>query len=359
MTLSTKWKRTFSLITLFVAPSPLVAQDVRIGVLGLFHPREFVVSAVPGSGCVVRTGEKELVLEGSSGVSEVRLRFMGGAIAVETPDGATRSGAVTVASRDNGSADFMLAIPGKIARRYHGTLRVIPSSASLLAVVSMDLETAVASVVAAESGPDAPVEALKAQAVVARSYLLAAKGRHHGFDFCDTTHCQFLREPPASDTIVGRAVAETSGFVLTYDAEPLAAMYMRSCAGSTRTLTDVGLRTQGYPYYRVSCKYCREHPSTWQSKISSEGATDLRPSNESARLDIDRLLGWSTVPSNTFTMRSSGDNVLLQGVGQGHGVGMCQAGAAAMAREGASFLEILAHYYPNTAVTNFKIANNH
>ena len=60
MTLSTKWKRTFSLITLFVAPSPLVAQDVRIGVLGLFHPREFVVSAVPGSGCVVRTGKKNL-----------------------------------------------------------------------------------------------------------------------------------------------------------------------------------------------------------------------------------------------------------------------------------------------------------
>src|SRR5208283_1270192 len=65
----------------------------------------------------------------------------------------------------------------------------------LTAVVTMDLEPAVASVVAAEGTVDAPSEALKALAVAARSYFVAGKGRHRDFDFCDTTHCQFLREP--------------------------------------------------------------------------------------------------------------------------------------------------------------------
>src|SRR6266571_2973368 len=63
----------------------------------------------------------------------------------------------------------------------------------------MDRETATASVVAAENTPDTPLEALKAQAVAARSYFVAGRGRHHDFDFCDTTHCQFLREPPSAD----------------------------------------------------------------------------------------------------------------------------------------------------------------
>ena len=60
---------------------------------------------------------------------------------------------------------------------------------------------------AAESTPDAPSEALKALAVAARSYFVAGKGRHREFDFCDTTHCQFLREPPASTSAAARTVA--------------------------------------------------------------------------------------------------------------------------------------------------------
>ena len=77
----------------------------------------------------------------------------------------------------------------------------------LVPVVSMDLETAVASVVAAEQVAGTPLEALKAQAVATRSYFVATRGRHRGFDFCDTTHCQFLREPPASGHPAARADA--------------------------------------------------------------------------------------------------------------------------------------------------------
>jgi len=326
------------------------AQEVRIGVFGLFHPHELVVRPASDSALVVKAGEQTFVVEKSSGTDEVLVSVSDPVTRVWTREGDVQSKSLRVTSRSNGAGDFILLIPGKISRRYHGTLSVERSADSLQAVVTMDLETAVASIVAAESAPDAPVEALKAQAIVARSYLVAAKGRHPTFDFCDTTHCQFLRNPPPSDTTMARAVLETRGLVLIYDAEPIAPMYTRSCGGRTLTPSDVNLPRADYPYYSVACKYCRKHPAPWQSTITLEEAADLQPGNESARLHIDRLLGWSTVPSNHFTMQRQSDRVVLQGVGKGHGIGLCQLGASAMAREGATFLQILSHYYPNTSV---------
>jgi len=102
-----------------------------------------------------------------------------------------------VTARDGSPVPFELAVPGKLRRVYRGRLTLTAHNGVLLAVVSMDRETAVASIVAAEMPASAPLEALKAQAVVARSFLVAG-GRHVGYDFCDTTHCQFLRSRPLS-----------------------------------------------------------------------------------------------------------------------------------------------------------------
>jgi stage II sporulation protein D len=65
-------------------------------------------------------------------------------------------------------------------------------------------------------------------------------------------------------------------------------------------------------------------------------------------LEIDRKLGWNTVPSNDFTIKRDDGQVVLEGVGRGHGIGLCQAGAKAMAEHGANFHQILVYYYPNT-----------
>jgi stage II sporulation protein D len=352
-TASRQAMRALQAFVLLALCAPGVAQDVRIGVLGLFRPREIVVRAVPASAVVVRTADRTLVLEQSSGIDEINVHLDQNALAAHTETNAIRARSLTVAGRDNGPADFFLTVPGKITRRYHGTLEVTPSSGSLVMIVSMDLEIAVASIVAAESDPDTPTDALKAQAVATRSYLIAAKGRHRGFDFCDTTHCQFLRTPPDPHTSVARAVASTRGLVLAYNAHPFAAMYTRSCSGRTRTPAEIGLPAGTYPYYSVECKHCREHPSGWKSRVTSQEAAHLRASSESARLGIDRLLGWSTVPSNDFTAKRVGDGVVLEGVGLGHGIGLCQSGAAAMAKEGATFTQILAHYYPNTSVMKY------
>lgn len=324
--------------------------QIRIGVLGLFHPMQLTVSARPGSALILNVGEQAMVLEKSSGADSATVSISDREVVVTEGSLIARASKVTVAGRKNEPVDFVLAVPEKIRRRYHGKLEIRPSAGRLMAIVTMDPETAVASVVAAESMPGTPFEALKAQAVATRSYLLASRGRHRDFDFCDTTHCQFLREPPAPGSAVAKVVSATRDFVLAYNSLPIPAMYTRSCSGRTRTPAELGLPSALYPYYSVECKYCREHAVHWSSRISADDAATLRDSDESERLNIDRRLGWAAVPSNNFVARKDHDQILLEGTGEGHGIGLCQSGAKAMAEEGADFRQILSHYYPNTTI---------
>ncbi len=324
------------------------AQDVRIGVFALFHPDQLTLKAMPAQAFMVQAGKNTFVLERSSGQDAASITSSGDDLILQVGNQMVRAPSIRAASRSGGATDFILAVPTKISRQYHGVLEVKAVSGTLVPVVEMDLETAVASAVQAESDADAPLEALKAQSVATRSYFVAARGRHLDFDFCDTTHCQFLRQPPPPDSNASRATLATRGLVLTYREEPVAAMFTRSCGGRTRTPEEVGMIHQAYPYFPVTCDYCRRNPSRWTRHLSPAEAADLHQRGEASRLDIDRRLGWDAVPSNNFTAHSNPHGVVLEGAGQGHGIGLCQQGAKAMAQGGASFRDILIHYYPNT-----------
>ena len=334
------------------------AEDVHIGVFGLFHPSQLTVNAVPGTVVILHIDSKEFPLDSTSAISKVTIHARQKELALTYGTQPLTAHTIFFASRNGSIADFVLAIPGKISRRYRGRLEVTCKSGEVVPVVSMDLETAVASVVAAEMLPGEPVEALKAQAVAARSYFVAGRGRHQNFDFCDTTHCQFLRSPPAVDSLAFKAAEATRGLLLEFDSHVFAAMYTRSCSGRTHTPVEVGLPASAYPYYWVDCAYCQRHAARWQSRISVKDAAGLIPFNEPSRLRVGKKLGWQTVPSNDFTMKKENGDVVLDGVGQGHGIGLCQAGAKAMAERGANFREILAHYYPNAVVVNSRVGTS-
>jgi peptidoglycan hydrolase-like amidase len=342
----------FLLLTIFLA-GPTSAQTIDIGVFSLFHPRQIELHAMPRAALIVEAGGETFVLEKSSGRDLARIELVGNQIELHTDDRVVKAAEIQAKSRSGDAVDFALSVPGKISRHYRGTLRVTAKSGVLIPVITMDLETAVASVVQAESLPDAPLEALKAQAVATRSYFISGRGRHEEFDFCDTTHCQFLREPPPQDSPASIAASQTRGLVLVYNERAFAPMFTRSCSGRTRTPNELGLPSGTYPYFSVRCKYCQEHPTRWQSRVPQEDAAKLG-AGEAGRLEIDRKLGWSAVPSNDFTIERNGQSLLLKGTGQGHGIGLCQLGAKAMAEAGAGFREILTHYYPNTSLQIFQ-----
>jgi hypothetical protein len=349
--------RTFSFLFLLFLINPIAsAQEVQIGVLGLFHPRQITLGVAKGEAIVIHAGDSEFVLEAGPRTNIARIEIAGDALLLDFSGHVIHSSEIHAAGRNSRAADFVLAVPGKISRHYRGTLTVKAVNGVVVPIVSMDLETAVASVVEAESARDAPLETLKAQAVVTRSYFTGGKGRHHYFDFCDLTHCQYLREPANPESAAAVATSATHGLVILYEEKPIAAMFTRSCGGHTRTPAKLGIPSNAYPYFSVQCDYCYKHPWRWTRRISEQEAERLLGKGEAGRLAVDRRLGWNAIPSNNFTARKQGGEVILKGAGQGHGVGLCQRGAKAMAEGGAGFREIISHYFPNTTLNSLKVS---
>jgi stage II sporulation protein D len=330
------------------------AERVRIAVLGLFHSNEFVVEASSVFPMLVDSGQQQFVA-GDGVRLNISVRRNGRKVMVEGAGSRIVGERFTFGSGTGGESEFILAVPGKLRRRYRGNLTIIAGKAELIAVVDMELETAVASIVAAEALPDAPLEALKAQAVVSRSFLVSGGHGHQFADFCDTTHCQFLREPPAASSRAALAVRTTAGLVLAWKGQPFAAMYFASCGGHTHSLAQVGAPMADYPYFSVECAYCRRQPERWSSQLNKKDADALVSNSERERIQAARKLGWNTLPSNSFTQSEAAGEVLLNGVGRGHGVGLCQHGATGMALDGLDFRSILAHYFPNTTVESVPV----
>ncbi len=320
------------------------AKEVQIGVLGLFHTRDVVISGMPGKSLECGNNQQTRIAG-----QQWQLHLLRTDMRVSISGRAESSTSFICDDGHGGTTEIRISIPGRITRVYRGKLKIAPVKSELLIIITMDLETAVASVVAAESPPAAPVEALKAQAVAARSFLVAGGKRHHDFDFCDTTHCQFLRQPPAEQSPAAQAATATRGLVLAYRDQPFPAMYSASCGGRTHSLEELGLPVRDYPYFAVECSYCRRNPDRWVTRLSRTDAQTLA-STETSRISLARRLGWKAVPSNSYSAHEDENSVLVEGTGAGHGIGLCQRGAADMARNGSSFQEILRHYYPNTVV---------
>jgi hypothetical protein len=259
-----------------------IAATVHIGVFGSFHPKSLEIRPALGSVLAVQT----------QGHTEV----------IRAPRWLRISGPAHVTGVNGDPVRFVLGVPGVLRREYVGRLEVRPLGQELLAIVEMDRETAVASILAGEGASALAPEARKAQAIVTRSYLTAARGRHEGFDFCDTTHCQRLHAPPSATSPSARAVRATRGRVLVYQGSVVPALYSANCGGRTRTPIDVGWMIGGYPYFPIACP--------------------------------------------------------RKGDASGHGIGFCQLGGQDMARRGAKFPEILGHFFPQTTIESVFAKND-
>jgi len=341
----------------FAAHAFAQEKTVQFGVLGLFHPKEIVLEPYGNQALLVSgigSGDSaKVVINGEPNKRRLVFRAEKNGVTV---NGKSAEKWIATA-RDGGAAEFALTVPGKLRRVYRGEFAVELRRNELVAIVGIELETAVASIVAAEMNERAPLEALKAQAVATRSFL-AAGGRHSEFEFCDSTHCQFLKSPPAASSRVWSAVAATRGWVMTFESKPLAALYSSRCGGRTRTLHDAGYDSIGakgaaYPYYAVECPWCRKHPLEWQRTFDAEHRPPA-PGDERQRIATVRQWGWSALPGDDFKATEENGGWRINGHNAGHGIGMCQYGAIGMAASGIGYSEILAHYYPNTSLSRLR-----
>jgi stage II sporulation protein D len=263
-------------------------------------------------------------------------------------------------------------------------LGITAQSGALVLAAMLPVERYVELVVAAESGTADSMESLKALAVVARSFALAPTHGHTAFDVCDSTHCQWVHWHVTREAHA--AALATAGESLWVHGKRAEAYFHQNCGGRTASAAEVWPKGQAERGLLASRPdpYCqRAGSSEWsvtlgraeltqalatagliapgwkRLTVSQRGesgrATTLlidgaKISTEDFRLAVGRSLGWNRIRSNWFEVAVQGDGFLFHGRGSGHGVGLCQAGAAEMAREGRGYREILAQYFPGATV---------
>ena len=231
------------------------------------------------------------------------------------------------------------------------------------------------------------------QAILARTYALANRGRHghDGFDLCSTTHCQVYsphsQQSAAVAQLVAAAIDRTRGLIITDGNGPIQALFHADCGGYTSSATAVwggpapeylaGARdalcvTTPPEVWRLALD--RDHlrrilnttsdtevgrrldqiavvsrdPAGRVTQVSVAGEKRLVVRGERLRAVISRQLGQRAFRSARFSVEQQADRILFSGQGFGHGVGLCQRGAIVRARQGESVADILTHYYPGT-----------
>jgi stage II sporulation protein D len=269
------------------------------------------------------------------------------------------------------------------------------------AVVDMDMESYVAGVVAAEVPAGYEIEAIKAQAVAARTYALydmrayggSGCNRDENADICTTpSHCQAYANEDTLRTQWGAdydaywskilsAVSSTRSEVIVYDDKPIHALFHAVSGGRTEDaqavfnmnlpyLTSVeSSGEESAPRYKAATEFTRKaladklnaaYPKAKVSADRLQGQIEILSRLQSGQVEKVRV-GSVTIagtafrqatgiPSANFTLGYDEERAVVYTTGFGHGVGMSQAGANAMATRGGTYREILAHYYTGTQI---------
>lgn len=255
-------------------------------------------------------------------------------------------------------------------------------------VTQEDLDAYLVGVVLAEMPASFEPEALKAQAVAARTYARKAwqtGGKHGDGSVCIQPGCcqayidqeDYLAQGGTEEGLekIRNAVNQTSGLVLTYQGELIEATYFSSAGGSTESA--VAVWGTDYPYLQaVDSPETQEEttvtfspedfqkalgvnlegsPETWFSQVRyTEGKGVQTMDIGGTTYTGPQLRQLLTLRSTAFSLTVSEAGIHITTRGYGHRVGMSQYGADAMAVTGSDFREILAHYYPGTEVTKLE-----
>ena len=264
-------------------------------------------------------------------------------------------------------------------RPYRGIIEIRPTPAGRLTVINeLDLEDYLYGVVKMEVDPRWPAEALKAQAVAARTLALYSLGRYQreGYDVRATTETQVYGGVAAEDARTTAAVDATRGVIITFAGRPIFAAFHSDSGGHTESSEYVwGGR---YAYLKGVPDPYNTPPQRWMASldlavledrlrragkfiggIESIEVAETSPSGraQSVRIlsgagaltvkstELRSLFGADLLKSTLFSVRLVDEQVEFVGRGAGHGVGMSQWGARGQALLGRGYQEILRYYY--------------
>lgn len=278
----------------------------------------------------------------------------------------------------------ILSLDGK---PYRGSFRVlVKNNSKVQAINYIGLEKYLYGVVPREMSPGWKEDALKAQAVAARTYALyiKEKSKDKPYDLVATTASQVYGGYGAEDTATTRAVDATRGEVMTHEGRLVIAYFHANSGGFTESAKNVWVAD--LPYLRgIPDPYSENIPGgEWELSLSYDAIRDMlnqyglkigaiseispvqiSPSGRPVSMlvlsgrgktvlksnDFRLKIGAMKLKSTLFRLQQSRDGLQINGRGFGHGVGMSQWGAYRMAQAGYSYKDILKHYYKDVRVT--------
>ncbi|HEX9822222.1 MAG TPA: SpoIID/LytB domain-containing protein [Methylomirabilota bacterium] len=271
-------------------------------------------------------------------------------------------------------------------REYPAPLDILKNGDGLAVVNEVPLEEYLVGVVRAEAGEKWPLEALRAQAVVARTYAAyhrALNGARPYHILASTAHQQYAGRVPAASPIWG-AVRETAGQVLLWEGDVFPAFYHTESGGYTEDPRTVFAARNMPALKPVRCEFSAGSPHFYWAldlrladlaeilrrhdaavgSVTAIEVTERTPSLRAATVTVHgtlrslrlrgnefrRMIGYDTFKSTLFAVAVDPHWARFSGRGYGHGVGMCQWGAKGMAEQGHTARQILEFYYPGTVL---------
>jgi stage II sporulation protein D len=267
-------------------------------------------------------------------------------------------------------------------RWYRGRVLVTTNGSGVTAINYVDLEHYLYSVVGGEMPSGWPLEALKAQAVAARSYVLYKRQQasNPNYDVGGTTTWQVYKGLEEEAASTHAAVDGTRYQVLTYNGQVIEAVFHSSSGGHTENVEDVwsspipylrGVQDfdAGAPVYQWTQSFSVDELSYMMPDVghifsATPQSTTPRGRVREIRVEGDRgsrvmtgndLRNALNLRSTLFSIEVVGDTVQISGRGFGHGIGMSQWGAHNMAQQGYNYQQILGHYYQGAQLASIEV----
>lgn len=306
-----------------------------------------------------------------------------GSISISASGGSVKVGGVT-----SQNAIIITPLNGTVftfnKNKYSSTLVIHPAKNTFDLVEILNLEKYLYGVLPYEMSPSFPLEALKAQAVAARTYTVKnmEKPLSKNYDL-SASHIvsQVYKGAATVYPSVKEAVDGTKNKVLKYQGKTFLTYYHANCGGHG---TDPGVwndNPQIKPLSGAKCSYCASSKShSWQylmpqknisvyagGAVKSISVAEKMPHGHATYINIETnkgtkkvrcnnmriALGPNKIKSCFFTkIEARGDNFYFEGRGFGHGMGMCQEGARGMANNGKNFKEILSNFFPGAELAD-------
>lgn len=271
------------------------------------------------------------------------------------------------------------------ARAFRGSIGIIKSDMKLTLFNSIELEDYIKGILYHEASHYWPMDALKAQAIVSRTYAVfqMQKNKDKDFDLTNDIYSQVYGGRSSERERTNNAVTQTRGEILFYRGKPFETFFHATCGGHTEDasrLWSINIT----PLKGVACGYCKESPHyNWHcnlsldeiaKKLSQAGfkvshikeikilgrdnsgrVSDLNIRTNKSSLvipakDFRNIIGPNVIRSTNFNAAVIETDIVFEGFGWGHGVGLCQWGAYFMAKDGRSYVDILRYYYPGAKI---------